>query len=100
MKRDLQAGRFLPFFFLLCLGGQGAWAQDVFVVEVERMEPNRWASQSLPPGYCVKLCNDSVFVDLPYRGVAHWPQMEQTVPRFAAGVRGFSVRKGKKGRVE
>ncbi len=71
-----------------------------FVIDVFRMEPRRWASQSVAPGYSLSLRNDSVFVDLPYRGVLHQPGMDEILPRFAAPVTDFSRKKNRKGGVE
>lgn len=71
-----------------------------FTVRVSRMEPQRWASRSVAYGYSLTLRNDSVSVDLPYMGVAHLPRLGDTLPRFTAPVSAFSVRKGRKGRVE
>lgn len=73
---------------------------EEFTIDIHRMEPRRWASQSVAPGYSLALRNDSVFVDLPYRGVLHLPTMEETLPRFAAPVTDFSAKKNRKGRQE
>lgn len=86
----------LPLLFLL----PHATHAEEFVIDIHSMEPRRWASQSVAPGYNLALRNDSVFVALPYRGLLHLPTMEETLPEFSAPVTQFSTKKNRKGGVE
>ena len=105
MKTRFPLLRLLPLLWLVLLSPVTAFAQDAFspnqfTISIRQMEPQRWASRSVAYGYSLSLRGDSVSVDLLYMGVAHLPRFGETLPRFTAPVSAFSVRKGRKGRVE
>ena len=105
MKSHFPSSRLLSMLWFMLLFPVSAHSQDTFspdefTISISQMEPQRWASRSVAYGYSLSIHNDSVSVDLPYMGVAHLPRLGETLPRFTAPVSAFSVRKGKKGRVE
>ena len=105
MKCHFSSSRILSmlwFMFLIPVAtlSQDTFSPDEFTISIRQMAPQRWASRSVAYGYSLSLHNDSVSVDLPYMGVAHLPRLGETLPHFTAPVSAFSVRKGKKGRVE